>query len=96
MTYIMGSATVPSGTTGTLLFNLPPSYCSATFYNISANTVWLGTSTAVTSASGIQCHSIPTTINAFASSRGTGVYGTTGSTAASSVATIQYILVTDQ
>ena len=24
MTYIMGSATVPSGTTGTLLFNIPP------------------------------------------------------------------------
>jgi hypothetical protein len=96
MTYIMGSATVPSGTTGTLLFNIPPSYAATTFFNISAATVWLGTNTAVTSANGVQCHSIPTTLNSFASSRGVGVYGTTGSTAASSVATIQYFIVTDQ
>ena len=92
----MGSATVPSGTTGSPLFTVPPSYCNVTFYNLAAATVWVGTSTAVTSANGLQCHSIPTNFQTFMGSRGAMFYGTTGSTAASSAATVQYLISTDQ
>ena len=92
---IMGSATVPAGTTGTLLFNIPPSYCSVTFYNLATASVWVGTSTAVTSANGLLCHSIPTSFQAFVGSKGGPLYGTTGSTVNTSVATVQYIIVTD-
>ena len=92
----MGAATVPSGTTGTPLFPVPPSYCNVTFYNLSAATVWVGTSTAVTAANGMQCHSVPTNFESFIGSKGGMFYGTTGSTAASSVATVQYLISTDQ
>ena len=91
----MGAATVPAGTTGTALFPVPPSYCNVTFYNLSPATVWVGTSTAVTSANGMQCHSVPTNFQTFQASRGAMFYGTTGSTAASSAATIQYLISTD-
>lgn len=92
----MGAATVPSGTTATALFTIPPSYCSLTFFNVSAATVWVGPSSTVTSANGMQCHSIPTTTQSFIGSRGATLYGTTGSTVSTSVATVQYIIVTDQ
>jgi hypothetical protein len=95
MPLIMGSATVPSGTTGTFLFTVPPSFCSVTFYNVATATVWLGGSTAVTSANGMQCHSIPVSFQTFMGSKGGGIYGTTGSTAAASAATVQYIIATD-
>lgn len=91
----MGAATVPSGTAGTLLFNVPPSWCAVTFYNLTAIPVWIGTSTAVTSVNGLQCHSIPTSFTTFTGSRGGGIYGTTGSTVNTSVSTIQYIISTD-
>jgi hypothetical protein len=91
----MGQATVPSGTTGTFLFAVPSSSCAVTFYNLTAVPVWIGTSTAVTSASGMQCHTIPTSFTAFIGSRGQQMFGTTGSTANTSVATIQYIVSTD-
>ena len=96
MAIIMGGATVPSGTVGTVLFTVPPSYCNVTFYNLAAATVWIGTSTAVTSANGMQCHSIPTNFQTFMSSKGATFYGTTGSTVSTSVATIQYLISTDQ
>ena len=96
MAVIMGGATVPSGTTGTALFTVPPSYCNVTFYNLSAAAVWVGTSTAVTSANGAQCNSIPTTFQTFAGSKGATFYGTCGSTAASSAATVQFLMSTDR
>lgn len=94
MAIVMGAATVPSGTTGTALFSVPP-FSNTTFYNVSAPTVWIGTSTAVTSATGMQCHSIPTSFFTYVGSKYTTLYGTTGSTVSSSVATVQYIISTD-
>ncbi len=93
MALIMGAATVPTGTTGTLVLRLPAGQCNVTFYNLSTATVWVGTSTAVTSANGLQCHSIPTSFNTYIGNAGTGLYATTGS--ASSVATFNYILNTN-
>ena len=93
MPLVMGAATVPSGTTATYLFTIPPSLCGVTFYNLSVATVWIGTSTSTTSANGLQCHSIPTTFTTYVGSKGASIYGTTGS--ASSAATISYIINTD-
>ena len=95
MPIIMGGATVPAGTTATALFTIPPSYCNVTFYNLAAATVWVGPSSTVTSSNGMQCHSIPTNFSTFMGSKGAVIYGTTGSTAASSAATVQYVIVTD-
>jgi hypothetical protein len=92
---IVGAATVPAGTTGTLLFTVPPSWCNVTFYNLSAATVWIGTSTAVTTANGLMCHSLPTSFQTFMASKGAPFYGTTGSTVSTSVATIQYCISTE-
>lgn len=93
MAIITGSATVPSGTTGTLLFRTPASMCNVTFYNVTANTVWVGTSAGVTSANGMQCHSIPTSFFTYVGNAGTGFYGTTGSTV--NTASVQYIIVSN-
>jgi hypothetical protein len=95
MALIMGAATVPSGTTGTLAFRLPAGQCNVTFYNLSGPIIWVGTSTAVTSANGLQCHSIPTSFNTYIGNAGVGLYATTGSTAAASAATLNYILNTN-
>lgn len=92
MALIIGSATVPSGTTGTLIFRIPAGQCNVTFWNIGAVTTWIGTGTATTSANGVQCHSIPTSFNTYIGNAGGGLYATTGSTAAASAATVQYIL----
>ena len=95
MPIIMGNATVPAGTTGTFLFAVPPSYCNVTFYNIGTVATWLGTSAGVTSTNGMLCHSLPTNFQTFMGSKGGSIFGTTGSTAASSAATVQYVIVTD-
>ena len=87
----MGQATVPASST-VAVFTVPPSSCAVTFYNLSAATVYLGTSTAVTTSSGLQCHSIPTSFTTFVGGRGTVFYGTTGSSTAASV---NYLIVTD-
>jgi hypothetical protein len=94
MAIIMGAATVPAGTTGTLVFTTSP-YCNVTFYNVSSNTVWIGTSTAVTSANGMQCHSIPTNFFTYVGSKAASFYATTGATNATSVATLNYIISTN-
>lgn len=94
MAIIMGSATVPSGTTGTVIFTTSP-YCNVTFYNVGANTIWIGTSTLTTSANGMQCHSIPTSFFTYVGSKAATFYATCGSTAASSVGTINYIISTN-
>lgn len=91
MAFVMGNATVPASST-VPVFTIPPSYCSVTFYNLSAAAVYLGTSSAGTTVNGFQCHSIPTTFQTFAGGRGAQFWGTTGSATAAS---IQFILVTD-
>lgn len=92
MTYVMGQITVPNAST-IPLFTVPPGLCNATFWNLSAVNVYVGTSTAVTSANGLQCHSIPTNFFSYVSSRGTTLYG---ANTAASAGTVNYILVTDQ
>ena len=95
MAYVMGQVTVASGST-VPLFTVPPSLCNVTFWNSSTsatNIVSVGTSTAVTSANGLQCHSIPTSFNSYVSSRGATFYGANTS---GTNGLINYVIVTDQ
>ena len=95
MAYVMSS--IPVATASTVpLFVVPPGLCNVTFWNSSAaanNVVFVGTSTAVTSANGLQCHSIPTSFFSYVSSRGATFYG--GNTSGQP-GTVNYIIVTDQ
>jgi hypothetical protein len=86
---LMGSSSV--GTIATVVFPVPAGLCNVTFYNLSANNVWIGTSTAVTSSNGMQCHSIPTNFYTYVGSRGTQIYaiGTAGTSY------VQYLISTD-
>lgn len=90
MAYIMGQVNVVSQTVP--LFTVPAGLCNVTFYNLASGTVYIGTSTAVTTANGLQCHSIPTNFFTYVGSRGATFYGanTTATTA-----TVNYIIVTD-
>jgi hypothetical protein len=90
----LGQAVIMPGTAATPLFTAPPGLCSVTFYNLGSTSAWIGTSTAATSANGMQCSSVPTSFTGYTGSRGATFYGTTGSTVATSVATIQFIIVT--
>jgi hypothetical protein len=91
VTYVMGQATVPSSST-VPLFTVPPGFCNVTMYNLNTVTsVFVGTSTAVTTANGLQCHSIPTSFSGYIGSKGATFYGTTGVATASSV---NYIIST--
>ena len=83
---VSNSATVP-------VFTVPSGLCNVTFWNVSAGTVYLGTSTAVTTTNGLQCHSIPTSFFNYVSSKSVTFYGANTSGTA---ATINYIIVTDQ
>jgi hypothetical protein len=88
----MGQVTVANASTA-VLFTVPPGLCNMTFWNVSAGTVFVGTSTAVTSANGMQCHSIPTSFFTYVSSKGATFYGAnTGATSA----VVNYLLSTDQ
>jgi hypothetical protein len=89
MSYVMGQATVPTGTPQPL-FSVPSGLCNVTFYNLSAPAVFVGTSTAVTAANGLVCHSIPTNFFTYVGSRGATFYGFTGT-----ATTINYIISTD-
>ena len=91
MAFIMGSATVPASNT-VPVFTVPPSFCQVTFYNLGAQAVYLGTSSAGTTANGFTCHSIPTTFQTFTGSKGAQFWGTTGNGTAASV---QFLIVTD-
>ena len=99
MALILGQATVPASTTGTLLFMVPPSLCNVTFWNIGTQTVYLGTGTAATLGGttpvGVQCHSIPTSFSTYVGSRGVSIYGATAGTASTFATTLQYIISTD-
>ena len=89
-----GQAGILPGTTATSLFTTPPGPCSVTFYNLTSTSAWIGTSTSVTSANGMLCPSQPLTYQGFSGSRPATFYGTTGSTVSTSIATIQFIVVT--
>jgi hypothetical protein len=87
--------TVATGTTAAL-FTIPPGLCNVTFWNsstVASNVVSVGTSTAVTSANGLQCHSIPTNFFSYVSSKSATLYGanTSGSTGF-----INFVISTDQ
>ncbi|HEV2354825.1 MAG TPA: hypothetical protein VGR89_11305, partial [Puia sp.] len=56
--YVIGQISVASATVP--VFTIPAGLCNVTFWNPAAGTVYIGTSTAVTTSNGLQCHSIPT------------------------------------
>jgi hypothetical protein len=94
MAFIMGNATVPASST-VAIFTVPPSYCAVTFYNTNAaaTSAYIGTSTAVSSANGLICHSIPVSFQTFMGSKGATFYATSGGATATSV---NFIIATDQ
>ena len=92
MAYVLGNATAPTSNT-VPLFIVPPGLVNVTFWNASGNTVYIGTSTAVTSTNGLQCHSIPTSFFSYIGSKGATFFGANTSGVGAS---INYILVTDQ
>ncbi len=93
MPLIMGNATVPANNT-VPIFTVPPSFCSVTFYNVNPSTAsaYIGTSTAVSSANGLVCHSVPVSFETFMGSKGATFYATTGGAVATSV---NYLIATD-
>ena len=92
MAMVMGQVTVPTAST-TSIFRVPSGLCNATFWNLSAGTVFVGTSSAVTTSNGMQCHSIPTNFFTYVSSGGATLWGANTS---GSAAVVNYIIVTDQ
>ena len=93
MAYVMGQAVLSTAATVQQMFRTPAGLCNVTFWNITPSaTVYIGTSTMVTSVNGLVCHSIPTSFFQYVSSGGVQFYGTV----ASGPGTVSYILVTDQ
>ncbi len=91
MAYVMGQVAVVNTTIP--LFTVPAGLCNVTFWNVSATNVYVGTSSAVTTTNGLQCHSIPTSFFNYVSSKGAVFYGANPT---ASTATVNYIIVTDQ
>jgi hypothetical protein len=87
-----GSVPVTVGTTGAiLLLRVPPGICNVTFWNTSATgTLYVGLGTAVTTANGLQSHTIPTPFFTYMGSQGATLYGT----AATATCTFNYIMST--
>jgi hypothetical protein len=83
---VAASATVP-------IFTIPPGPVSVTFWNAGTQACYIGASTAVSTANGLTCHSIPTSFNSWPFSKGQQLFATTGNATA---ATIQYIVSTAQ
>jgi hypothetical protein len=75
------------------IFTIPPGPVSVTFWNAGTQACYVGASTAVSTTTGLQCHSIPTSFNTWPFSKGLQLYATTGDATA---ATIQYIVSTGQ
>lgn len=91
MPLIMGQATIPTSVVPIL--QVPPGPCSVTWYNFSTvNTIYVGTTTAVTTANGMAVHNVPVTFQGFMTSRGSQVYGI----ASPASAVLNYIIMTDQ
>lgn len=89
----MGQVVLSTAATVQQVFRVPAGLCNVTFWNNSPSaTIYVGTSTAVTSSNGLICHSIPTSMFQYVSSSGVQFYGTV----ASGPGTISYIIVTDQ
>lgn len=88
----IGAWSVPASSTAAI-FTIPPGPVAVTFWNAGAQAVYIGASTLVSTANGLQCHSIPTQFNTWPFSRGQQLYATTGNATA---ATIQYIVSTSQ
>lgn len=88
----IGAWSVPASST-VAIFTIPPGPVSVTFWNAGAQSVYVGPSTAVTAANGLQCHSIPVNFNTWPFSKGQALYATTGNATAG---TIQYIVSTSQ
>lgn len=86
---IMGQYTVTTSTVP--IFTVPPGPCAVTMYNTNAQTVWLGTSTAVTVNNGLVLHTVPTSFQSFMTSKGSQIYGF-----ASVATSINVVIVTDQ
>ena len=89
----MGQVVMSTAATVQPMFRMPAGLCNVTFWNNTTSaTIYIGTSTAVSSSSGLVCHSIPTSFYQYVSSGGAQFYGTV----ASGPATVSYIIVTDQ
>lgn len=88
----IGNSTVPSAST-VAVFRVPSGFCNITFWNIGANTVWLGPGSAVTTSNGMTCHSVPTSFESYLTSAPATFYG--ANTAASG-ASVQFVLSSDQ
>lgn len=89
----MGQVVMSTAATVQPMFRMPAGLCNVTFWNnTAAATIYVGSTTAVTSANGLVCHSIPTNFFQYVSSGGVQFYGTVSS----GPATISYIIVTDQ
>lgn len=94
MAYIMGAVTLSPTSGMTPLFNVPPGLCNVTFWNSNTANCFVGTSTSVTTANGLQCHSIPTNFYSYISNRGATFYGTIATNGGTAV--INYLIVTNQ
>jgi hypothetical protein len=92
MAIFMGQATVPASST-VPIFTIPPGPTSVTFYNVSGATVFCAVSPTFPTATALNLHTVPVTFQAFVSSKGATIYGTTGGTA---VASVNYIMDTAQ
>lgn len=92
MSLEIGAWSVPASGTAPI-FNIPPGPVSVTFWNVGAQAIYIGASSAVTISNGLQCHSIPTTFNSWPFSKGLQLWATTGNATAG---TIQYIVSTAQ
>ena len=89
----IGAWSVPASSTAAI-FNIPPGPVSVTFWNVGAQTVYIGASSAGTNVNNsLQCHSIPTNFNTWPFSKGLQLYATTGNATAG---TIQYIVSSGQ
>ena len=88
----IGAWSVAASSTAAI-FTIPPGPVAVTFWNVGAQAVYIGASTAVSVTNGLNCHSIPTTFNTFPFSKGQQLYATTGNATAG---TIQYIIATGQ
>lgn len=87
-----GSVAVTVGTTGAIpLLRIPPGICNVTFWNVSpTGTLYVGLGTAVTTANGLQSHTIPTPFFTYMGSQAAVLYGT----AATATCTFNFVIST--
>ena len=84
MSIILGSATVPSSST-VAVFTLPAGLCNFTIYQpTNPQTVYVGSSTAVSSTNGLPVPVTPAGQETYVAGRGVTWYATTGNNTASS------------